>query len=52
MVTPGGPLREIADDWTPIFADPQRRYDYVASVASRRPVEGGVRLEARTESDA
>ena len=49
MVTPGGPLREFADDWTPIFADPNRRYDYVTTIASHRQVEGGLRLEARTE---
>ncbi len=49
MVTPGGNLREFADDWTPIFADPGRQYDYVTSVVSHRAVEGGVGLEARTE---
>ena len=49
MATPGGALREFADDWTPIFADPKRQYDYVTSIASHRQVEGGVRLEARTE---
>jgi len=49
MVTPGGTLREFADDWTPIFADPQRRYDNVTSIASHQEVEGGLRLEARTQ---
>lgn len=49
MVTPGGSLRELADDWTPIFADPQRQYDYVTAVARHSRVEGGVRLEAHTE---
>jgi len=50
MVTPGGTLREFADDWTPIFADPRRQYDYVTSIARHGRVEGGVRLDARTES--
>ena len=49
MVTPGGALREFADHWTPIFADPQRRYDHAAAVTSHEPVEGGVRLSLRTE---
>jgi hypothetical protein len=49
MVTPGGNLREFADDWTPIFADPQREYDHVASISTHHAVEGGVGLEARTE---
>ncbi|MCH7835468.1 MAG: alpha-xylosidase [Chloroflexi bacterium] len=49
MVTPGGALREFADDWTPIFADPNRQYDYIDSIASHRRVKGGVRLEARTQ---
>jgi alpha-D-xyloside xylohydrolase len=49
MVTPGGALREFADDWTPIFADPGREYDYVTSIASHQAVEGGLQLEARTE---
>ncbi len=44
MVTPGGALREFADDWTPIFADPNRQYDYIANIASHRRVKGGVRL--------
>ncbi len=48
MVTPGGALREFADDWTPIFADPQREYDHASSIASHRPIEGGVRFEVRT----
>src|SRR3989338_550345 len=49
MVTPGGALREFADHWTPIFADPPRRYDYAAAVLSHEEVEGGVRLSVRTE---
>ncbi len=49
MVTPGGALREFADDWTPIFADPRRSYDYVTSIARHRRLKGGVRLEARTQ---
>jgi len=49
MVTPGGALREFADHWTPIFADPQRKYDHAAAVTSHEPAEGGVRLSLRTE---
>jgi len=49
MITPGGALREFADHWTPIFADPQRRYDYAATILSHAEVEGGVRLSVRTE---
>jgi alpha-D-xyloside xylohydrolase len=49
MVTPGGNLREFADDWTPIFADPRRQYDYVAGINSHLELEGGLRLEASTE---
>ncbi len=48
MVTPGGTLREFADDWTPIFADPGREYDYVTAITAHQAVEGGLRLEART----
>jgi len=48
MVTPGGALREFADHWTPIFADPQRKYDHAAAITSHQPVEGGVRLSVRT----
>jgi len=47
MVTPGGALREFADHWTPIFADPRRRYDHAAAVTSHEPAEGGVRLSLR-----
>src|SRR3990172_577545 len=49
MVTPGGALREFAEHWTPIFADPQRRYDYAAAILSHEEIEGGVRLSLRTE---
>src|SRR3990172_9447922 len=49
MVTPGGALREFADHWTPIFADPQRQYDCAAAVLSHEEIEGGVRLSQRTE---
>ena len=49
MVTPGGALREFADHWTPIFADPRRRYDHAAAITSQEPVEGGARLSVRTE---
>src|SRR3972149_5492332 len=49
MVPPGGALREFADHWTPIFADPQRQYDHAAAITSHEPVEGGVRLAGRTE---
>src|SRR3972149_4618396 len=50
MVTPGGALREFAEHWTPIFADPQRQYDYAAAILSHEEVEGGVRLSLRTEA--
>ena len=46
----GGVLREFADDWTPIFADKEREYEYLREVASCRAVEGGAELEAKTES--
>src|SRR3990172_5943134 len=49
MVTPGGALREFAEHWTPIFADPQRQYDYAAAILSHEEIEGGVRLAVRTE---
>src|SRR3972149_1015698 len=49
MVTPGGAPREFAGHWTPIFADPQRQYDYAAAVLSHEEVEDGVRLSVRTE---
>jgi len=49
MVTPGGALREFAEHWTPIFADPQRQYDYAAAILSHEEIEGGVRLSLRTE---
>src|SRR3970282_2447344 len=49
MVTPGGALREFAEHWTPICADPQRRYTYTPPILSHEEVEGGVRLSLRTE---
>ena len=45
----GGVLRGFSDDWTPIFADPEREYAYLTEIASCRPSEGGAEIEARTD---
>jgi len=44
----GGVLREFANDWTPIFADPKREYSYLTEVVSHRSVDSGTELEVRS----
>jgi alpha-D-xyloside xylohydrolase len=51
MVKPGGALREFEGHWTPIFADPRRRYDHALEITSHRPVDGGVAFQASTVGD-
>jgi len=46
---PGGVLREFADDWTPIFADPAREYSHLTEVASYRSTHGGAEFDVHTD---
>lgn len=46
----GGTLREFAGDWTPIFADRERRYAYLTEIVSHRPIDGGAEFVGRTNS--
>ncbi len=46
---PGGTLLEFSADWTPIFADPDRRYTCLKEIVSWRPCGSGAEIEANTE---
>jgi alpha-D-xyloside xylohydrolase len=45
---PGGNLREFVGDWTPVFADPERQYDFLDGVTGHREVAGGAEFDMRT----
>lgn len=46
----GGTLLELAQDWTPIFADPERRYVAFRGVAAWRPTPAGAEFDVRTDA--
>jgi alpha-D-xyloside xylohydrolase len=47
---PDGTLVEFQNDWTPIFADPEREYSRLAEMVSHVEVEGGAEFEARADT--
>lgn len=49
MGQPCETLLEFSADWTPIFGDPGRRYQYLAEMESWAPLPGGAQFLARSD---